>query len=289
MTDPVTRLDRRAFLTTALGAGVAGLAGCASRNEDDPESPTADGFDPFGWIDVAEGVLAVQLTDESVTGVNLIGPDGTLFGRQSVATGVSIVRFQLIELELGQSIHYTPGEYKLVAERGEESASHWLKLRPDLRIREIKQYRVEDEPASYGHLSVQIENVGNAPTWIYEIAYDNPPSRGANDKINQFRDIPTLKHPEKIEDLILSAGETKSYIELDPALRFVEESGQSCGGSIETTMLIGTGHGEPLEQPLRLHLGESVSIGAIGQFVCSDVTVDRLNASDKQNAALENR
>jgi hypothetical protein len=281
MTDPVTRVGRRTFLKAGLAASVAGLAGCASSDEDDAESPTADGIAAFSGIDVADGDLIVELADESVTGVNLIGPDGTLFGQQSVASGVSTVRFQLIELELSQSSHYTPGEYELVAERGEESASQPLELRPDLRVREIEQYRDDDDPSAPARLAAVVENNGNAPTWIHDQVYRDAPYWAANDELGTNPRIPYLHKPEELDDLILRPGDERTYVGSSEPLRFVDEDvdAADCSLSTEMTVVLGTAVEEPLEKQIRITAGgDPAPLGVRDGYICSDVSVEMLES-----------
>jgi len=264
-------------MRAGLVSCVAGLAGC--RSEDRTAQSTSGTDAAFGDITVDGTDLVVELDDDSVEKITVVQPDGSLYATRTVETGVSTVRFQLLELKLGQADHYPPGEYEIVAVIDDQTISQTVDLQPELVIRDIGQYRAENKPEDYGHIAVTIENRGTAPTWIYDLAYENPPRHGAKDELGSRPGIPHLKHPEEVKDLILFPGTQKQYVESVPLLRFNERGEYSCGDKIETTLLIGIGTGDQIREQLRMDLdGESVSVSAIGDFVCDQVTIDRLDS-----------
>jgi hypothetical protein len=148
-----------------------------------------------------------------------------------------------------------------------------------LRIREIAQDQLSSGLGSSAHLAVRIANLGTAPTWVYDIACSNLPQSGTADGISEHRHISYLKRPAKIENSLIYPGEERLYVELHPSLLLNEGYERTCGGAVESTMRIGTGAGSPIEVPLRVHLdGNAVSVGSLDDFVCSDITIERLGA-----------
>jgi len=281
MSGRFTCFTRRQLLRTGAATGLVGLAGCGMETDRNggatPESPSV-----FQSVSVEGKDLVVALReDNEVSEITLVKPDGSLYGQREVASGVTTIRFQLIDIENGQAEHYSPGKYELVANNNNQSTSETVEMRPELRIRDIRQYRIEDQPESYGHISIEIANVGTAPTWIYDIAYEKPPRRGATTSLGDRKNILHFKLPEENEEAILHPSETQSYVEKSPSLRFNERGDQSCGDTIETTLIVGTAVGDPLKQRIRIRLdGRSISVSAIGDFVCSNVTVEQLGRND---------
>ena len=117
MTQHNSRISRRTALRTITGIALVGAAGCLGNGEDTDSSDNSDGSPddrpPFDRVAVEETTLVVRLTSEAdVDQVNLIRPNGELFGRREVATGVRQVSF-----EIGTS--YQPGEYRVLAQKSD--------------------------------------------------------------------------------------------------------------------------------------------------------------------------
>ena len=283
MIDDAPSLTRRAFLRAGLGASATGLAGCGKSNaESSTATPSPQEDDSvFDGVAVEGDFLVVDLAEtDDLSAVNLIAPDGTLYRKRSVEPGVRTVRFRLIELELSQSTHYPPGEYELVAVADEVVESRPLELRPELRIRDVTQYRGEDS-IDKARLAVVVENTGTAPTWIYDIAYRNAPYREANDRVASSRDIPRLVEPQELGALFVYPGEKKRFVGLEQPLRFMGEETIDCKRSVDLTIILGLGAGTPIEQHLRVTIdGSSIPLGMRRGYSCSGFSVEILDADD---------
>lgn len=279
------QVSRRRFLQAGLVTGTACLAGCG---QSDGENQTAipGSQSVFREVTVDGTYLDVVLhEDTAVSAVSLIAPDGSEYESAEVATGVTRVQFQLLELELQQASHYTPGEYTLVAKLDGDTESRSVTLRPDLQIQEIRQCERVDIPAAKARIAVEIKNVGTAPTWVYDIAYRNPPNWGANDDLGSRPGIPHLALPEPIENTLLHPGGIKVYVASNQPLRFPDQSGDQCDISTEMTVILGTGTGEPIEQQIRVEAtGQPRSPDSLDRFLCTDVSIEQANSESKSTA-----
>ena len=169
---PGPPISRRGLLRTGILSGSLALAGCL--DESDPV---------FQEISFEESHLVVRLHDEhAVEQLNLIAPDGSIFSQSAVATGATTVRIEMLDLREGLSSydHYTPGEYELVAILPERTVTRELALRPELHVVDVHQFREGDNAGDLSKLAVTLENVGTAPTWIYDFAYVGVPDNGSN-------------------------------------------------------------------------------------------------------------
>lgn len=257
-----------------------GLAGCGSSG-DTTGTPTPGSSSAFRAVSVDGTDLVVELHDEAnVSEVTLINPDGSLYGQREIATGVTTVRFKLVELELGRAEHYTPGEYELIADSGGQSQSQAIELRPEIRIQEIRQYTADDLPAANTRIAVTVENVGTAPTWIYDIVYRNAPNPTANDKLGSRSGVPHLSKPEQIDQLLLQPGGTQTYVGSNQPLRFSKQDGRVCDAVAKMTVILGNAAGDPLRQRIRVTAdGNPSSPDARERYLCSDVSLKRLNST----------
>jgi len=152
-------------------------AGCLGNGEDTDSPDNSDGSPDdrptFDRVAVEETTLVVRLTSEAdVDQVNLIRPNGELFGRREVATGVRQVSF-----EIGTS--YMPGEYQVLAQKTDETvAERSLPIQPDLRIVEMGIGRNQPEKMWDGtseeiadEAFVTIENHGTGPNAITKLLF----------------------------------------------------------------------------------------------------------------------
>lgn len=143
MTTTNSPIDRRtAFRTLAVGA-VVGASGCLTErgSQSDPGPGSATDNDgsrdgPFQAVGVDGRTLVVELAAETaVAQVNLIKPNGELWGTRDIAAGAEQVSFAFRGA-------YPPGEYDVVAVDGEETvAATSLEIRPELEIRAVGLYR----------------------------------------------------------------------------------------------------------------------------------------------------
>lgn len=267
--------SRRQLLKAGLSTGAAALAGCAS-DGDPPGSPPSTSLpDDSVFRDVSfEGPhLVVGLReDHGVTGLNLIAPDGSTFAQTDVATGATTVRLKILDVRNG--LHYSPGEHELVAVLEGGSESRVLKLNPELQVEEIRQYRQGSSASDLGKLAVILNNVGTAPTWVYDITYRNAPNETSNDPLADDPSIPQISQPETSEDLIISPDTEQTYVGSTVPFLFVNEGNQSCSGEREVTVLVGVAEGKPLEQGIRASIGgETRSAGLTGEYTCTSISV----------------
>ncbi|MFC7133287.1 MULTISPECIES: hypothetical protein [Salinibaculum] len=263
-----------------------GLAGCGeTTGGQNTQSPSPKEDTIFERVAVDGDFLVVEIAEDSqLSAVNLIAPDGTLYGQQAVEPGVRTVRFRLIELELSQSTHYPPGKYELAAVEDDVIESRTLELRPDLRIREIRQYSGSDSTDN-ARLAVDVENTGTAPTWIYDIAYRDAPYQEANDEISTYLNIPRLIEPDDIADLIVRPGGRRLYVGQEQPLRFTGEDEPDCGVSVDITIILGTGSGDSVDQRLRVDLDGSPEPLGLGRgYTCSNGSVQILDTHSSEEA-----
>ncbi|REA00167.1 hypothetical protein DEQ92_20760 [Haloferax sp. Atlit-6N] len=140
MTHDHSQFDRRTVLRTTAGLSLAGIAGCLNGSESSggTTSTNGDSDDQGALRQVAvEGTtLVVRLGSESdVEQINLIQPNGELFGTREVATGVQQVSF-----EIGTA--YDPGDYRVIAVQSGETVSETkLEIRPQLEIVDVGLFR----------------------------------------------------------------------------------------------------------------------------------------------------
>jgi hypothetical protein len=129
-------ISRRNALRTIAGAALVSVAGCLNNGENSgtPGDGTTDSESkgPLHRVAVDGTTLVVELSAEAdIDQVNLIQPNGELFGKRDVAAGAQQVSF-----EIGTG--YEPGEYRVVALNGEESVVETsLPIQPSLSIVEM--------------------------------------------------------------------------------------------------------------------------------------------------------
>ncbi|KPN29426.1 hypothetical protein SY89_00139 [Halolamina pelagica] len=184
MTANNTPVDRRTALRTLAVGAVVGVSGCAA--EDGPlpgPDPGTDGTGtsdgPFRNVGVEGTTLVVELApDTEIDQVNLIQPNGELWGTRGVAAGAEQVSFEF-------RAAYTPGEYDVLGLNGEETVVEAsLAIRPNLEIREVGLYRNHrDKPWEEvygesdtnrlinGEAFVTVANTGTGPETVTELVF----------------------------------------------------------------------------------------------------------------------
>ncbi|WP_267644149.1 hypothetical protein [Haloarchaeobius amylolyticus] len=203
MTHDTPRISRRTALRTVAGISSAAVAGCLSGEEEatGTQSSSTSGPDeqsPLKRVGVDGTALVVEFASEAeVDQVNLIQPDGELFGTRDAPAGVEQVSF-----ELGTS--YTPGEYEILALSEEETiAETSFEIRPKLEIREVGLFRNHPEKPwdevygesetnriRNGEAFVTVENSGTGPEAVVELRFaggvpnpiENPRGSGIHEK-----------------------------------------------------------------------------------------------------------
>lgn len=174
------RLTRRTALTTIAGSALTALAGCLNTHADQPPAdttPTSSTSTLTTTLD--DGQLVVTLAEGlDADQVNLIQPDGELYGKRDVATGVSQVTFAL-------DTSYQPGDYTILALHGDTTTAKTTReIRPDLQIVDVGLYRNHpDKPwddiygesetnrQRNGEAFVTVENSGFGPDSAVELSF----------------------------------------------------------------------------------------------------------------------
>lgn len=259
-------------LTAGTGLLGGALAGCSQMSGSTPTARSSIIGTSFDGPD-----LVVSLRDgHGVSQLNLIGPDGDLFGEADVAAGVTTARLQLLRIEPGSGMkHYAPGLHTLVAigDAAEESVP--IELRPSLRIVNVEQYRDGTTPADLARLALTIENTGSGPTWIYEITYEEAPNSYANNILGTDSGITQISIPEEIDDLILTPGDSGVFVGNSYPVVFSTNDAPYCQGEEEFTLIVGIGSGEPIVNDIHSTIGgEALPAGFNGEYTCTLVEVE---------------
>jgi hypothetical protein len=233
-------ISRRNVLRTAAGAALVSVAGCLT---DDGDSGTPgdgtdspDGQGPLQRVAVEGTTLVVELSpDADVDQINLIQPNGELFGTRDVAAGAQQVSF-----EIGTS--YAPGDYSVIALRDEETVAEMsLSLQPDLEIVEMGIGRNQPEKMWDGprdeiaeEAFVTVENQGSGPDAITKLLFigDVPyPSDEEGTNYADSDDISGIYDPQsdsEVNEVIVGAGEQITVYSSRSPFAFVPGAGTSC-------------------------------------------------------------
>ncbi|WP_049980170.1 hypothetical protein [Halolamina rubra] len=251
MTSDNVPIDRRTALRTLAVGAVVGVSGCATEGGPLPgPDPGTDGTGtsegPFRNVGVEGTTLVVELApDTEIDQVNLIQPNGELWGTRGVAAGAEQVSFEF-------RAAYTPGEYDVLGLNGEETVvEESLAIRPNLEIREVGLYRNHPDRAweeVYGESSsdsnflingeafVTVENTGTGPETIHELTFtgdvpnplENPRGSGIHEK----------------EQVVVVPGKTVDVFSGSFPFGSVSSEGMGCsleGNSGEFTVTLDTG------------------------------------------------
>ncbi|WP_277552345.1 hypothetical protein [Halobaculum limi] len=233
--------------------------------------------------------LAIRLReDHDVSMINVIDPEGSLFAQQRVAVGETRVLIEMLDLNdgLGGHDHYRPGSYEVIALPETDGEQTQLDFTPQLRIRGVSQY-TGPRPEDLGRVIVSIENVGTAPTWVYDLVYRNAPQESANRDLTGLLGIPWIKRPENASELVIGPGETQSYVGYESPLLFPDSAVDSCSEDGEFTVVVGVADGTAVEQKVKFNPGgQSRQVNSIGEYVCSKVELALLN---EQSTIIQNR
>ncbi|WP_225336282.1 hypothetical protein [Halomicrobium urmianum] len=238
-------LSRRNVLRTVAGATLASAAGCLSGNGDSPPDGSdtpSDGQGIIQQVAVEGTTLVVEFSaDDGVDQINLIQPNGELFGRREVAAGSQQVSF-----EIGTS--YATGAYDIVALQGDQTvAEASLTLKPDLRIVETgigrnqpeKMWDKSDDEIS-DEAFVTVENRGSGPDSITKLLFigDVPyPSDEEGTNYADDEDVSGIYDPDtdsEADDVVIEAGEQVTIFSSRSPFAFVPGSGTSCTDEQQT-------------------------------------------------------
>ncbi|RLM83994.1 hypothetical protein D3D02_15505 [Halobellus sp. Atlit-38R] len=232
MTRYNSHISRRTALRTAASAALVSVAGCLN-NDGDSGTPndgagSPDDHGPLQRVAVDGTTLVVELSaDTSVDQINLIQPNGELFGTRDVAAGAQRVSF-----EIGTA--YEPGEYRVVAlEDGETVTESTTDIVPDIQIQDVGLYRnnpdkpwdevygdTETDRKKNGEAFVTIENVGSGPDAVVELLF-------SDDVPNPIED-PRGSGIYDAEQVVIAPGETIDLFSSSFAFGTETENGMGC-------------------------------------------------------------
>ena len=232
MTRNHPHISRRTALRTVAGAALVSVAGCLNDNGgsgtpgDGTTSPNGNG--PLTRIAVEGTTLVVELSEEfDVDQVNLIQPNGELFGKRDVAAGAQQVSF-----EIGTA--YAPGEYQVIAlDGGETVTESSTAIRPELQIRDVGLYRnnpdkpwdeiygdTETDRLKNGEAFVTAVNTGTGPEAIVQLVFSGDvPNPVENPRQNGIY---------KTEQVVLAPGEEADLFSNSFPFGSVAEEGMGC-------------------------------------------------------------
>ncbi|WP_147452888.1 hypothetical protein [Haloplanus aerogenes] len=223
----------------------------------------------------AEMVVTLREAHD-VSQLNLIAPDGSLFAQTPVATGATSARIQILDIKpgIGGYEHYEPGRYELVAIQESGSQSITLELRPNVQIVDIRQYLEGEKAVDLGNLVITVENIGTAPTWIYDITYREAPNTAVNRPLVEGAGVPQITVPKSAENLILAPHQKRRYVGSTSPLLLANQKRQNCNESVSMDVIVGVAAGAPLQERIVVMFGgEAHSAGLLGEYVCSDISV----------------
>ncbi len=247
MTRNHPHISRRTALRTVAGAALMSVAGCLNDNggSETPSDGTTspDGNGPLTRIAVEGTTLVVELSEEADIGqVNLIQPNGELFGQRDVAAGAQQVSF-----EIGTA--YAPGEYRVLALKGEETVVEaTTELRLEIQMQGVGLYRnnpdkpwdevygeSETDRIKNGEAFVTVENTGSGPEAITELIF-------SGDVPNPIEN-PRGSGMHETDRVVVSPGETADLFSSSFPFGTETEDGMGCspdGNSGEFTVIVET-------------------------------------------------
>jgi hypothetical protein len=176
-------INRRTALRSAVGAAFASVAGCLNNggSSGTPSGGTtsSDSSGPLKRVTVEGTTLVVKLSAEAdVDQVNVIQPNGEVFGKRDLAAGAQQVSFEI-------GTDYEPGEYRVAALNGEETVVEGVTdIQPEIRIQDVGLYRNNpDKPwdevygqsktdsKKNGEAFVIVQNIGSGPDAVVGLRF----------------------------------------------------------------------------------------------------------------------
>ena len=227
--------SRRTAFKTVAGAALTSIAGCLNSDGDSPDntssSPTNE-QEVIQRLAVEETELVVEYAAEEETDqINLIQPNGELFGQRETTTGVQQVSF-----EIGTT--YEPGEYTVIALiRDEILDERSLVIQPEIQIQEVDLFRnnpdkpwdrvygdTETDRLKNGEACVTIKNSGSGPEAVVELIFsgDVPNPVGNLQGSGMY----------KTEQVVTSPGETADLFSSSFPFGSESESGTGCSPDV---------------------------------------------------------
>ena len=277
--DTNSMLSRRCVLGIGAGLVGVGLAGCTGGRGPSGPRPTQTAAGSVRDVGFEGPNLVVGLAEDTdVSRLNLIAPDGSLFGSADVEVGVTTARIELLDIkpERAGMKHYPPGQYELVAVGESGTSSMDVVLEPALEIVDVRQYREGSGASDYGKLVVTVENVGTGPTWVYSVTYQNSPNFAANGVLGGDAGILSLEGVSEPTESILVPSQRKSFIGVNAPLLLPQGPESSCDGIVEMRLFVESPVLPPIETEIRSDLGgEMEPLGFTDEYSCTSVAIER--------------
>ncbi|GAD53680.1 hypothetical protein MBEHAL_2440 [Halarchaeum acidiphilum MH1-52-1] len=167
--------------------------------------------------------------------MNLVKPNGSLFGTRDVAQGASRVSF-----DLGTT--YTPGKYELVAVNGDQTIGTTTRtLQPDLQILEIEIGRKNPEKMWNGtereiadEAYVVVENRGSGPVSVTQLLFLGMAPYPSGEDGTGYADDPDVsgiydpQSDSEVSKVTFGPEEQKTLYSSRSPFAFVPGSGTTC-------------------------------------------------------------
>ena len=266
MTRDNPQLSRRTALRTVAVAAFGSVAGCLN-NGDSPGGGNSTPSEEGGIIQqvTVEGTeLVIEYSSEKgVDQINLVQPNGELFGQRETAAGSQQVSF-----EIGTS--YEPGEYTVMALSGEETlAESSSVVQPEIGIRDVGLYRnnpekpwdevygdSETDRLKNGEAYITVENTGSGPEAVVELIF-------SGDVPNPVED-PRGSGMYETEQVVVSPGETTDLFSSSFPFGSESEDGMGCspdGNSGQFTVTVRTQvGGDPVSKTFNVQYSGSTEM-----------------------------
>ena len=232
MTQNHPHVTRRNALQTVAGAALVSVAGCLNNDggsgTPSDGTPSSDSQGPLKRVAVEGTILVIELVaDADVDQVNLIQPNGELFGQRDVAAGAQQVSF-----EVGTA--YEPGEYRVVALKDEETVTEsTADIVPKVQIQDVGLYRnnpdkpwdevygdTQTDRLKNGEAFVTVTNTGTGPDAIVELVF-------SGDVPNPIED-PRGSGMYETEQVVVAPGETVDLFSNSFPFGSESEKGMGC-------------------------------------------------------------
>jgi hypothetical protein len=246
MTQTNPHLSRRTTLGTVAGAALASVAGCldgSGNSPSDGSTTSSNGRRTIQQITVEGTELVVEYSSEAeVDQINLVQPNGELFGQRDAAAGS-----QQISFELGTS--YEPGEYTVVAlSAGETLDESSSVIQPEIQIQDVGLYRNNpDKPWDEVYGNTETDRLKNGEAYV--TVEDSGSGLEAVVELNFSGDVPNpVEDPRGIgmyetEQVVISPGETTDLFSNSFPFGSKSEDGMGCspgGNSGQFTVTVQT-------------------------------------------------
>jgi hypothetical protein len=192
-----------------------------------------------------------------------------------VTAGATTVRIPILDPGARRiQDRYRPGEHEVVVVTDGETKRIPVELEPELRLTDARATIDEETSEATGHITVEVTNIGSAPSWVHHIVYADAPYSRANESLFDPTSIPQLEAPRNPEDVIIAPGGTKSYVGFRRPLQFPDPPSSDCSyGPIEFQVIAGTAYGPNFRGNLSVTTSGEPN-GVWNRHICSEATVE---------------